>query len=84
MTSFDAATPPENRKSLKSKEKGLPGLMVRTLILYMTKKSAGMGVPAWGGVEGLPPLFCANARWTGHRARRETDDAAFPRGFKSR
>jgi hypothetical protein len=27
------------------------------LISLADKKSAGMGVPAWGGAKGLPPLF---------------------------
>jgi len=57
LTHFGAVVPALRRKLLQCNEEEAPGAMVRHLILPVAKKSAGMGVPAWGGVEGLPPLF---------------------------
>src|SRR6266540_3614261 len=57
MTEFDGGRMFEHRKSLKFNGESTQPLMVWRLILSVPKKSAGMGVPAWGGVEGFPPLF---------------------------
>jgi hypothetical protein len=57
LTHFGAAVPAPRCKLLQCNEEDTPAPMVRRLILPSAKKSAGMGVPAWGGVEGLPPLF---------------------------
>src|SRR6266545_3826960 len=57
MTEFDGGRTFEHRKSLKFNGESTQPLMVWRLILSVPKKSAGMGVPAWGGVEGFPPLF---------------------------
>ena len=57
MTDFDASRATREFKSLKCNEEKARRLMVRRLILSVPKKSAGMGVPAWGGAEGLPPLL---------------------------
>ncbi len=59
MTEFDGGRTFEHRKSLKFNGESTPPLMVWRLILSVPKKSAGMGVPAWGGAEGLPPLLSA-------------------------
>ncbi len=59
LTDFDVCRSMRKCKSLKCNEEKARPLMVRRLILWVPKKSAGMGVPAWGGAEGLPPLLSA-------------------------
>jgi hypothetical protein len=49
--------PVERGKALNPNDDRLSFEVVRALISLADKKSAGMGVPAWGGAKRLPPLF---------------------------
>ena len=57
LTDFDASRAGPDCNSLNCNEENARLFMVRRLILPVPKKSAGMGVPAWGGAEELPPLL---------------------------